>query len=68
MNTDSPSPLPVSGILDTVDDHALLRVDGYLPSAADAYVTAAQLRRHGLRRGDLVTGAVTVAPHRGRHA
>jgi transcription termination factor Rho len=66
--TDTSAPLPVSGIVDTVDDHALLRVDGYLPSTADAHLSAGQLRRYGLRRGDLVTGAVAATPHRGRHA
>ena len=65
---DTSAPLPVSGIVDTVDDHALLRVDGYLPSTADAHLTAGQLRRYGLRRGDLVTGAVATTPRKGRHA
>ncbi|SCL55788.1 transcription termination factor Rho [Micromonospora eburnea] len=67
-NTDTSTPAPVTGIVDTVDDHALIRVAGYLPSAADVYVPPAQLRRYGLRRGDLVTGAVAAPPHRGRHA
>ncbi|MFR9779853.1 hypothetical protein ACL02O_27830, partial [Micromonospora sp. MS34] len=68
MNPDPTAPVPVTGIVDTRDDHALLRVDGYLPSAADAHISPAQLRRYGLRRGDLVTGAVAAAPRRGRHA
>ncbi|SCF13011.1 transcription termination factor Rho [Micromonospora viridifaciens] len=69
MNSiDTSAPVPVTGIVDTVDDHALIRVAGYLPSAVDAYVPPAQLRRYGLRRGDIVTGAVAATPHRGRHA
>ncbi|PGH44791.1 transcription termination factor Rho [Micromonospora sediminicola] len=57
---------PVSGVVDIVDGHAWLRVDGYLPSAADVHLAAGQLRRHGLRRGDLVTGTVLAAPRPGR--
>ncbi|SBT41206.1 transcription termination factor Rho [Micromonospora auratinigra] len=64
MNDDSTT--PVSGILDVRDEQARIRVCGYLPSTADVQVSLAQLRRHGLRRGDLVTGAAAAAPRRGR--
>jgi transcription termination factor Rho len=47
---------PVSGILDILDKHAILRTAGYLPGPSDVSVSLAQLRQHGLRRGDLVTG------------
>ncbi len=48
---------PVTGIVDVRDSHALVRVDGYLPGPDDVYLSPAQLKRYGLRAGDLVTGA-----------
>ncbi len=48
--------LPVAGILDIVDDHAVVRADGYLAGPHDAHVPLALVRGHGLRRGDTVTG------------
>src|SRR5690349_18296362 len=53
---------PVSGILDIRDNHGFVRTEGFLPGPDDAYVPAAQIKRHGLRRGDLVTGAVRDDP------
>jgi len=44
------------GLLDIVDDKAWLRADGYLPGPDDIPVLPAQLRSHGLRRGDHITG------------
>src|SRR6266702_4299246 len=41
--------LPVSGILDVADNHAFLRMSGYLPSPDDIYVALSLLRQHGLR-------------------
>ncbi|MGF6881416.1 transcription termination factor Rho [Nocardia sp. GAS34] len=46
----------VSGILDITDNHASLRVDGYLPGPRDAHVPLRLVREHGLRRGDAITG------------
>lgn len=48
--------LPVAGILDIVDDHAFVRADGYLAGPHDAHIPLTQVRKHGLRRGDTVTG------------
>ncbi|GAA0259777.1 hypothetical protein GCM10010492_70880 [Saccharothrix mutabilis subsp. mutabilis] len=48
---------PVAGVLDIHHDTAYLRTTGYTPGPADVVVPQALLRRHGLRRGDLVTGA-----------
>jgi transcription termination factor Rho len=48
---------PITGIIDLVDRHAVVRTAGYLPSSADVSVSLAQVAEHGLRRGDLVTGA-----------
>jgi transcription termination factor Rho len=46
----------VDALLDIVDDRAWLRADGYLPGPGDIAVHTAEIRRHGLRRGDRVTG------------
>ncbi len=50
--------IPIAGILDILDNYAFVRTSGYLPGANDVYVSLAQIRRHGLRKGDVVTGAV----------
>ncbi len=50
------SPRLVTGILDIVDDRAFVRTDGYLPGPCDAHVPPGLVRKHGLRRGDSVTG------------
>jgi transcription termination factor Rho len=50
--------IPVAGILDILDNYAFVRTTGYLPGPNDVYVSLAQVRRHGLRKGDAVTGAV----------
>ncbi|MFD0776172.1 transcription termination factor Rho, partial [Streptomonospora algeriensis] len=50
--------LPVAGILDILDNYAFVRTTGYLPGANDVYVSLAQVRKNGLRKGDAITGAV----------
>jgi len=50
--------LPVAGIVDILDSYAFVRTSGYLSGPNDVYVSLAQVRRYGLRRGDAVTGAV----------
>ena len=50
--------MPVAGILDVLDNYAFVRTTGYLPGPNDVYVSLSQVRKHGLRRGDAVTGAV----------
>jgi len=50
--------LPVAGILDVLDNYAFVRTTGYLPGPNDVYVSLSMVRRHGLRKGDAVTGAV----------
>jgi transcription termination factor Rho len=49
--------VPVSGILDVRDDRAFIRTSGYRPGPGDVHVPLAQVRQHGLRRGDHITGA-----------
>ena len=50
--------VPVAGILDIRDNFAFVRTSGYLPGSNDVYVSLAQVRKAGLRKGDAVTGAV----------
>jgi transcription termination factor Rho len=50
--------VPVAGILDILDSYAFVRTSGYLPGSNDVYVSLAQVRKSGLRKGDAVTGAV----------
>ncbi|HYJ77917.1 MAG TPA: transcription termination factor Rho, partial [Actinomycetes bacterium] len=50
--------VPVAGILDIHDNYGFVRTSGYLPGPNDVYVSLAQVRKSGLRKGDAVTGAV----------
>ncbi|MFN8025330.1 MAG: transcription termination factor Rho [Acidimicrobiia bacterium] len=51
-------PIPVEGLLDLRDEgYGFLRASGYLPGPKDVYVSASQVRRFALRKGDYVTGA-----------
>ena len=50
--------IPVAGILDILDNYAFVRTSGYLAGPNDVYVSLAQVRKNGLRKGDHVTGAV----------
>ena len=50
--------LPVGGIADIMESYAFIRTSGYLPSPNDVYISLQQVRRFGLRKGDVVTGAV----------
>ncbi|MFJ1745010.1 transcription termination factor Rho [Streptomyces sp. NPDC088116] len=50
--------IPVAGILDILDNYAFIRTSGYLPGPNDVYVSLAQVRKNGLRKGDHTTGAV----------
>ncbi|WP_407675010.1 transcription termination factor Rho [Phaeacidiphilus oryzae] len=50
--------IPVAGILDILDNYAFVRTSGYLPGPNDVYVSLAQVRKNGLRKGDAITGAV----------
>jgi transcription termination factor Rho len=47
------------GVLDIVEDGiGFLRADHYLPGSEDVYVSQSQIRRFGLRTGDMVVGQV----------
>ncbi len=50
--------IDVEGLLDLRDEgYGFLRTTGYLAGRNDAYVSASQVRRFGLRKGDYVKGA-----------
>ena len=47
------------GVLDIVDENiGFLRSEHYLPGPEDVYVSQSQIRRFGLRTGDMVIGQV----------
>ncbi len=50
--------VPVAGILDVLDNYAFVRTSGWLPGPNDVYVSLAQVKRYGLRKGDAVGGAI----------
>ncbi|MGO9192863.1 MAG: transcription termination factor Rho [Streptosporangiaceae bacterium] len=52
--------IPIAGILDVLDaqGYAFVRTTGYLPGPNDVYVSLSQVRKHGLRKGDVIEGAV----------
>ncbi|MHA7285051.1 transcription termination factor Rho [Arthrobacter sp. MDT3-44] len=56
--------LPVAGILDVLENYAFVRTSGYLPGPNDVYVSLAQVKKHNLRKGDAVVGAIR-APREG---
>ncbi len=55
--------IPIAGILDVLDSqgYAFVRTTGYLPGPNDVYVSLSQVRKHGLRKGDVIEGAVRQA-------
>jgi len=61
INITAPSPQPeqqtAEGILEILPDgFGFLRVDNFLPSSGDVYISPTQIRRFNLRTGDLVCG------------
>jgi transcription termination factor Rho len=58
----SGEPVQVSGYLDLREEgYGFLRVNGYLPSRDDVYISVKQSRQYGLRKGDYVTGLSRIA-------
>jgi len=56
---DDPNAEVRTGILDLLPEgYGFLRTTGYLPGEKDVYVSASQVRRFHLRKGDEVTGSV----------
>ena len=51
------SGLPASGILEVMPDgYGFIRCENYLPGENDVYVAPSQIRRFGLKTGDILTG------------
>jgi len=50
--------VPVGGLLDILDSYAFIRTQGYLAGPNDVYVSLQQIRKNGLRKGDVITGQV----------
>jgi transcription termination factor Rho len=51
--------IDLEGLLDLREEgYGFLRTSGYLAGRNDAYVSASQVRRFGLRKGDYVKGAI----------
>ena len=58
VRDDRPS-IPCQGILDVLPDgFGFLRTSGFTQGDRDVYVSLSQIRRFGLRRGDLIDGQV----------
>ncbi|MEJ6607710.1 MAG: transcription termination factor Rho [Candidatus Planktophila sp.] len=53
--------VPVGGLVDIMDSYSFIRTGGYLPGPNDIYVSQQQVRKYGLRKGDVVTGQVRQA-------
>jgi transcription termination factor Rho len=50
-----------TGVLDVLPEgYGFMRTSGYLPGEKDVYVSQGQIRRHNLRRGDLIEGPIRV--------
>ncbi len=57
MHTEEQGNIFCSGILEIMSDgYGFLRQETMLPSQTDVYISPSQIRRFGLRNGDLVTG------------
>ena len=59
----APAAIAVSGLVDLADGHAFVRVSGYRRGPDDIYVSAAQIRQYGLRKGDLIEGTARPQPN-----
>jgi transcription termination factor Rho len=53
--------VPVGGLVDILENYSFIRTAGYLPGPNDVYVSQGQVRKYGLRKGDVVTGQVRQA-------
>ncbi len=59
------SGVTVEGILEVMSDgFGFIRSDNYLPGENDIYVAPAQIRRFGMKTGDILTGNVKVKTER----
>ena len=60
------SGITVSGILEVMaDGFGFIRSANYLPGENDIYVAPAQIRRFGLKTGDIITGNTKIKSEKG---
>ncbi len=53
-----------TGVLDVLPEgYGFLRTSGYLPGDRDVYISQGQIRKHGLRRGDVIEGPIRAQRH-----
>lgn len=48
----------IAGVVDILDSYGFIRTSGYLPGPHDVYVSMAQIKKYGLRKGDAVVGDI----------
>jgi len=63
----TPGSVPISGIVEVAEGHAFVRTKGYRRGPDDVYVSAAQIRQFGLRKGDLLSGGARPAARGARY-
>jgi transcription termination factor Rho len=53
-----------TGVLDVLPEgYGFLRTSGYLPGDRDVYISQGQIRKHALRRGDVIEGPIRAQRH-----
>ncbi|MGH8900760.1 MAG: transcription termination factor Rho [Egibacteraceae bacterium] len=53
-----------TGVLDVLPEgYGFLRTSGYLPGDRDVYISQGQIRKYGLRRGDVIEGPIRAQRH-----
>jgi transcription termination factor Rho len=53
-----------TGVLDVLPEgYGFLRTSGYLPGDRDVYISQSQIRKYGLRRGDVIEGPIRAQRH-----
>jgi transcription termination factor Rho len=53
-----------AGVLDVLPEgYGFLRTSGYLPGDRDVYISQGQIRKYGLRRGDVIEGPIRAQRH-----
>ncbi len=61
LSSDLDSGIEVSGILEVMPDgYGFIRSDNYLPGENDVYVAPSQIRKFGLKTGDIIIGNTRV--------
>ena len=60
-NTELDSKIPAHGILEVMGDgYGFIRCENYLPGEHDVYVSPSQIRKFGLKTGDIIDGSTKI--------